>query len=194
MNETNHIPITSAFRTVEDNNRVATQSSPSLHFPSLGMRRKRTYWNAAKPVQPTIISRSDSDTVQQDWYFSCSDSSIFLSGYRRYERDAGGNWFIAARWYPDAHALDNLIPIEEVPFPDDVVKEAIEKGYGQAMPEGFEVFRRGQHVLVMVSPERHIYQEVLQEGEDTATGGRHFKEAWFPRGKLPTFILGNKAD
>lgn len=117
----------------------------------LGYRRQRKYWNAAKPVQPTIVSRSDSDTVQQDWYFSCGDKSIFLSGYRRYERDATGGWYIAARWYPEVHTLDNVIPIEGVPFPDDVVKEAIEKGYRHMVPpSGFEVFRSGECVMVNV--------------------------------------------
>jgi len=91
--------------------------------------------------------------VQQDWYFSCGDSSVFLSGYRRYERDTIGNWYIAARWYPEVHVLENVIPIEEVPFPDDVVKEAIEKGYDRALPIGFGVIRLGQRVLMMASPE-----------------------------------------
>ena len=143
-------PITSPFRTSEGNARIAVQASPSLHFPSLAMPRQRKYWNIAKPVQPTIVSRSESDLVLRDWYFSFNDNSVFLSGYRRYERDTAGNWFIAARWYPEVHALDNLIPIEEVPFPDDVVKEAIERGYDQAFLTGFEIFRQGHAVVVMI--------------------------------------------
>ncbi len=61
-----------------------------LTFPSLAMRRQRTYNKAFKLIRSTVVSRSDTDAVQQGWYFSCDDS-IFLSGYRRYERDAAGS-------------------------------------------------------------------------------------------------------
>ncbi|MGD9687840.1 MAG: hypothetical protein AB7U43_12810 [Desulfobacter sp.] len=126
------------------------QPAPILDLPSLAMRRQRKYHQVIAPVRPAIVSRSDSDMVQHDWYFSCGEKSIFLSGYRRYELDTAGNWFIAARWYPEVHALGNLIPIEEVPFPDDVIREAIKKGYDRAVPEGFQVVRSEQNVMVMI--------------------------------------------
>jgi hypothetical protein len=78
----------------------------------------------------TIISRLDtSGNVQQDWYFGRSifESTIILSGYRRYEKDANGQWFIAKRWYPNTFGLGNMISPEDIPMPEDVVDQAIKE-------------------------------------------------------------------
>jgi hypothetical protein len=78
----------------------------------------------------TIISRQDaSGNVLQDCYFgrSLDETTITLSGYRRYEKDASGQWFIAKRWYPNALRLGNMIAPEDIPLPEDVVEQAIKE-------------------------------------------------------------------
>jgi hypothetical protein len=77
-----------------------------------------------------IISRQDtSGDVLQDWYFGRSifEPTVILSGYRRYEKDASGRWFIAKRWYPNALSLGNMIAPEDIPLPEYVVEQAIKE-------------------------------------------------------------------
>jgi hypothetical protein len=78
----------------------------------------------------TIVLHQDtSGNALQNWYFgrSIDETQIILSGYRRYEKDATGQWFTAKRWYPQALRLGNMIAPEDIPLLEDVLEQAVKE-------------------------------------------------------------------